>query len=171
MSQTATALAPLLPARSWRRRYLERFAALATPTRESLTGRFRGEFIGPWWLRHGAPVLLAVLGMRGWWGKDFGEDGRGRNLVRRREGLRPAVPLVLREACSSVDGRRGVQVEYPPECPWRWRLFVDELRWRDGQSLLAISRLELPLLRRLMLPFLLHRVAPASGPTSAGPQS
>jgi hypothetical protein len=160
MSLTATAFVPLSSRRHWRRRYEDCFAALAPPSRDSLVGRFQGEFVGPWWLRHGAPVLLAVLGMRGWWGKDFSARGEGLNLVRRREGLRPAVPVVLREAPSRVDGQRGVQVEYPPGCAWYWRLFVDELRWLEGETVLAMSRLELPLLRRLRLPFLLHRVAP-----------
>jgi len=140
--------------------YRARFAALAPPPRESLTGRFQGELVGPVWLRYGGPILLALLGMRGWWGKEFGADGRGVNLVRRREGLRPAVPVVLREGPSRVDGRQGVQVEYPPESPRRWRPFVDELRWWDGETLLAMSHLELPLLRGWTLPFLLHRVRP-----------
>ncbi|HYI01610.1 hypothetical protein [Hyalangium sp.] len=116
--------------------------------------------MGPAWLRYGAPLLLRLLGLRGWWGKEFGADGRGVNLVRRQERLLPSVPVVLREGRSRVDGRQGVQVEYPPECPWRWRLFVDELRWWDGETLLAMSHLELPLLRGWTLPFLLHRVLP-----------
>jgi hypothetical protein len=39
---------------------------------------------------------------------------------------------------------------------------VDELRWLDGKTVLAMSRVELPLLRRLRLPFLLHQVAAES---------
>ncbi|MFP2933534.1 hypothetical protein ACLESO_52010 [Pyxidicoccus sp. 3LG] len=67
------------------------------------------------------------------------------------------MPLLLREGTSRADGRAGLQVEYPREAGWRWRPFVDELRWRDGRTLLALTHLELPLLRRLTLPFLLHR--------------
>jgi hypothetical protein len=141
--------------------YRDRFATLAPAPRESLTGRFQGEMVGPAWLRYGGPLLLSLLGMRGWWGKEFGADGRGVNLVRRREGLKPSVPVVLREGASRVDGRQGMQVEYPPEAPPQWRPFVDELRWEDRDTLLAMSHLELPLLKRWTLPFLLHRVSPA----------
>ena len=134
------------------------FARLPTPTRESLPGRYRGEFVGPAWLRLGSPVLLAVLGMRGWWGKDLAAGAHGGvNLVHRAAGLRPSVPLLLREGGSRADGRAGLQVEYPREAGWQWRPFVDELRWLDGRTLLALTHLELPLLRRLTLPFLLHR--------------
>ncbi|WP_205525806.1 hypothetical protein [Pyxidicoccus trucidator] len=138
----------------WRRL----FARLPTPQRESLPGRYRGEFVGPAWLRLGSPVLLAVLGMRGWWGKDFAAGAHGGvNLVRRRDGLRPSVPLLLRQGVSRADGRVGLQVEYPREAGFQWRPFVDELRWLDGHTLLALTHLELPGLRRLTLPFLLHR--------------
>jgi hypothetical protein len=157
MSLTATVLAPLSSRLHWRRRYEAYFSSLAPPPRGSLTGRFQGEFVGPWWLRRGAPLLLAALGMRGWWGKEFTAQGEGVNLVRRGKQLRPAVPLLLKEEPSRVDGRRGVQVKYPPEAG-HWRLFVDELRWINGKTVLAMSWLELPLLRRLRLPFLLHQV-------------
>jgi hypothetical protein len=148
------------PSRGWLQWYRDRFASLAPPARGSLLGRFQGQLVGPAWFRHGAPLLLAVLGMRGWWGKEFGAEGRGVNLVRRRTGLRPSVPLVLREAPSHVDGRKGVRVEYPPGCAWHWRLIVDELRWWDDETVLAMSHVELPLLRRLTLPFVLHRMVP-----------
>lgn len=147
--------------RSWLQWYRDRFASLAPPARDSLSGRFQGQLVGPAWFRYGAKALLAVLGMRGWWGKEFGAEGRGVNLVRRGKDLRPAVPLVLREGRSHVDGRQGVQVEYPPECSWHWRLFVDELRWWDDETVLAMSHVELPWLRRVTLPFVLRRSAPA----------
>jgi hypothetical protein len=57
----------VLPLKAWR----ALFAGLPTPTREALPGRYRGEFIGPAWLRLGSPPLLALLGMPGWCGKDF----------------------------------------------------------------------------------------------------
>jgi hypothetical protein len=162
---TAVELKALAPAperarlSEWRRL----FARLPTPQRESLPGRYRGEFVGPAWLRLGSPVLLAVLGMRGWWGKDFAAGAHGGvNLVRRRDGLRPSVPLLLRQGVSRADGRVGLQVEYPREAGFQWRPFVDELRWLDGHTLLSLTHLELPGLRRLTLPFLLHR-EPAVG--------
>ena len=140
--------------RDWR----ELFTRLPTPERDSLPGRYRGEFVGPAWLRLGSPVLLAVLGMRGWWGKDFAAGAHGGvNLVRRGDGLHTSVPVLLRGGVSRADGRASLQVEYPREAGVQWRPFVDELRWLDGRTLLALTHLELPGLRRLTLPFLLHR--------------
>lgn len=144
------------------RDYRERFAALPAPSLDSLAGRYEGEFVGPLWLRLGAKPLLALLGMPGWWGKALTADGRGLNLVKRGRGRAslpvPSVPLVLREGPSRVDGHWGVQAEYPPEAAWHWRLFVDELRWTDGRTLLAQTHLKLPLLQRVTFPFLLHRL-------------
>lgn len=162
LSLRLPALPRSLPRRGWRQWYRDRFASLAPPERDSLSGRFQGQWVGPVWFRYGARLLLAVLGMRGWWGKEFDARGRGVNLVRRGKSLRPSVPIVLRKGRSQVDGRRGLQVEYPRECAWHWRLFVDELRWWDDETVLAMSHLKLPLLRRWPLPFVLHRVVPES---------
>ncbi|NTX09942.1 hypothetical protein HUA74_27485 [Myxococcus sp. CA051A] len=134
------------------------FTRLPTPTRDSLPGRYRAELLGPAWFQGFAHRLLGVLGMRGWWGKDIAPGGReGANLVNRVGGVWRAVPLVLREGTSRVDGRTSLQVEYTPEVGWQWRPFVDELRWLEGRTLLAMTHLELPVLRRLTFPFLLHR--------------
>jgi hypothetical protein len=145
------------PARGPLREYRARFRDLPSPSLASLAGRFRGELVGPLWLRLAGRPLLALLGMRGWWGKEFSADGQGHNLVRRGGRLVPSEPVVLREGPSRVDGRWGVRVEYPREASWQWRLFVDELRWTDGRTLLAESHLKLPLLEWVTLPFLLRR--------------
>jgi hypothetical protein len=151
-----------VPHGSWLRWYRDRFASLAPPERESLSGRFQGQLLGPAWFRFGSRLLLSALGMRGWWGKEFDAQGRGSNLVRRGKSLLPSVPIVLRHGRSKVDGRQGVQVEYPRESAWHWRFFVDELRWWDDETVLAMAHLELPLLRGLTLPFVLRRVEPGS---------
>jgi hypothetical protein len=146
------------PRKGGLREYRERFTALPAPSLDSLAGRYRGEFVGPLWLRLCARPLLALLGMPGWWGKELAADGRGVNLVKGEGGPRPSVPLVLCNGPSKVDGRWGVRVEYPREAAWHWRLFVDELRWTDGRTLLAQTHLKLPWVGRVTLPFLLHRV-------------
>ncbi|HZI16483.1 MAG TPA: hypothetical protein VE153_39320 [Myxococcus sp.] len=134
------------------------FTRLPVPERETLPGRYRGALLGPAPLKLAGRALLAVLGMRGWWGKDFAAGAHGGiNLVEREGGPRPSVPLLLREAPSALDGRQGFQVEYPREAGWQWRFFVDELRWLDGRTLLAVSYLKLPLLNRVRVPFLLRR--------------
>lgn len=155
---TDAALPSLHPSRGRLREYRERFAALPAPPRDSLAGRYQGQVVGPLWLRLLARPLLALLGMPGWWGKELGADGRGVNLVRRGRALRPSVPVVLRDAPSRVDGHWGVQAEYPREASWQWRLLVDELRWTSGRTLLVQTHLRLPLLGRVTLPLLLHRV-------------
>ncbi|NVJ27541.1 MULTISPECIES: hypothetical protein [Myxococcus] len=134
------------------------FTRLPTPSREALPGRYRAELLGPSWFQGFAHRLLGVLGMRGWWGKDIAPGGReGANLVNRVGGIWRAVPLVIREGTSRVDGRTSLQVEYTPEVGRQWRPWVDELRWLEGRTLLAMTHLELPVLRHLTFPFLLHR--------------
>jgi hypothetical protein len=149
---------PRVPERSRLRDWRALFTRLPVPERETLPGRYRGELLGPAPVRLAGRALLAVLGMPGWWGKDFAAGAHGGvNLVRRGGVPRPAVPLVLREGLSAVDGKRGLQVEYPREAGWQWRPLVDELRWLDGRTLLLLTHLKPPLLRRLTVPFLLHR--------------
>jgi hypothetical protein len=160
MSTTAVDVTPLphVPERTRLRQWRDLFTRLPVPERETLPGRYRGELLGPAPLRLAGRALLAVLGMPGWWGKDFAAGGHGGiNLVKREGGPRPSVPLLLREGPSVVDGRQGLQVEYPREAGWQWRLFVDELRWLDGRTLLVVTHLKLPLLQRVQVPFLLHR--------------
>lgn len=160
MSTTAAEVVPFprVPQRAGLREWRALFARLPIPERETLPGRYRGELLGPAALRLAGRALLAVLGMPGWWGKDFAAGAHGGvNLVEREGGLRPSVPLLLREGPSVVDGRQGVQVEYPREAGWQWRRFVDELRWLDGRTLLVVTHVKLPLVHRLHVPFLLRR--------------
>jgi hypothetical protein len=149
---------PQVPERARLSEWRALFTRLPVPERETLPGRYRGELLGPVPLQLAGRALLAVLGMRGWWGKDFAAGAHGGiNLVERGGGPQPSVPLLLREAPSALDGRQGFQVEYPREAGWQWRPFVDELRWLDGGTLLAVSYLKLPLLHRVRVPFLLRR--------------
>ncbi|MCP3065517.1 hypothetical protein LXT21_42810 [Myxococcus sp. K38C18041901] len=160
MSLSSPSLPSLVPVTQPRRfrEWRALFVGLPTPARETLPGRYRGELLGPAWFQGLVRQGLGLLGLRGWWGKDFAPGGHGGvNLVRREGGLTRSVPLVLREGRSRVDGRESLQVEYARGAGWQWRPFVDELRWLEGRTLLAMTHLELPLVRHLTIPFLLHR--------------
>jgi hypothetical protein len=62
---------------------------------------------------------------------------------------------------SRLDGRDGVELVYLPEdgrpapLPWRW--VRDELRAVDADTILGMTVVDLPLLRRFAFPFLLRR--------------
>jgi hypothetical protein len=51
------------------------FATLAPPGLDSLPGYYRGEFVGPSWLRAIAPRGLGLIHLGGWWGKELAERG------------------------------------------------------------------------------------------------
>ena len=53
------------------------------PAAEQLIGRWRAEFIGPWWLRGSAGPSIALSGMPGWYGKRFVDAQAAVNLRRR----------------------------------------------------------------------------------------
>jgi cholesterol oxidase len=104
---------------------------------------------------------LGVLGLPGWVGKRFrcSPDGgvAGMNLVRRPGGLAETLPMSLTEGASLADGRPALVVSYAPDAPWPWRWVRDELRAApDGTALVAMTFVDLPVLRRLGgTPFLL----------------
>ena len=122
-----------------------------------LLGRHEGRFVGPAWLRRGAPRAIALAGMPGWRAKSFivrGDVALGRNLL---EGDRKGEPMEGRLEASPFDGRPALVVRYPEKAARQWRLVVDEFRPLDDRTLLGLSMIDLPGLRRLALPFLLER--------------
>lgn len=141
-----------------------RFSELASPRPATLVGVWRGAFIGPAWLRALAPRGLALVGLRGWIGKEVLDDkGAAANLVRRGGALARVPPMRLAEAPSLWDGRPCARLSYPKGSPAHWPWVVDELRALDGRRLLGLSFLDLPLARRSPLPFLLDRAETADG--------
>jgi hypothetical protein len=136
------------------------FATLAIPAISNLSGRFSGQFTGPIWVRLAAGPVLWLGGLPGWWGKEFADRGRSKNLRRRDGEIVPSVPVRLETRPSLIDGRPGVSLLYPPDArpPLPW--VIDELRWLDeGETtLLGMTMLSRLGLQRLPVPFLLHRI-------------
>jgi hypothetical protein len=137
------------------------FARSGVPDLSDLLGRHRAEFVGDRWWRTAAPVVTAVGGMPGWWGKQF-EPGDavtlvGVNLVRRHgEVLVPSYPMRARVGPSRTDGRPALVVTYPAPAPWQWQQVVDELRPLGPGTLVGLTFTRPPVVRA-GLPFLLHR--------------
>lgn len=129
-----------------------RWRSLTAP--ESLGGDTEASFVGPLWLRAAAPLALRLLGLAGWCGKRFGGDGTGVNLHR---GGRTGLPLRAAADRSVLDGRPCVAITYGRDAPLPWRRVRDELRALDGGSLLAMSVVDVPVLRRVGFPFVLRR--------------
>jgi hypothetical protein len=121
-----------------------------------LRGRFRGEFVGPAWLRRLAGPLLVVTGLGGWWGKDFDDQGNAINLALRKGNLERVLPMSLVEQVSFIDGKPGLALHYAAGNPFPWPLIIDELRSITPQLTLGMTLAELGPLRRLALPFVLH---------------
>lgn len=122
-------------------------------------GFFRACFIGPWWLRATAGPSLALSGLAGWQGKRFVDEDTVTNVLQTRQGRIEKLRMQCRAAASPVDGRPGVTLNYGATAapPWRW--VVDELRVLDDDTLLCMTAIDLPLLRRLSFPFLLRRAS------------
>jgi hypothetical protein len=139
------------------------FAALQPPQPGVLRGRFRGEFVGPGWLRRLAGPLLVVTGLGGWWGKDFDEQGNAVNLALREGRLERLFPMSLVEQASTIDGKPGLALHYASDNPLPWPLIVDELRSLTPQLVLGMTLADLGPLRRLALPFVLHPVEAGRG--------
>jgi hypothetical protein len=145
------------------------FAGATGVSLEQLVGVHRAQFVGPaWWVRSG-PLLTALGGMQGWWGKHFwpasepaGEQAGsldGQNLLDRGGRLVPSYPMHARVQPSRFDGGPALVVGYPPPAPRLWQQVTDELRPLDGHPgvLVGLTVTSVPVLTAGM-PFLLHRV-------------
>jgi len=133
------------------------FGSLTSPPVESVRGVYQSEFTGPGWLRRIAPPGLAVLGLGGWWGKEFTGEGGGVNLVERRGELQKRFPVRVLESSSLVDGKTCLSIHYTKGCPFPWPHVIDELRVLDENCLLGLTMVNVGVLRKMALPFLLHK--------------
>lgn len=131
------------------------FGRLEAP--ESLTGRWRAEFIGPRWLQAIAPAGLALSPLRGWHGKRFDAEGQGTNLVHRHGAEGTVAIMQVERRASRIDGRPVLATRYAPGSPWLIRALADEFRQLDEQRLLGMMTVDRAGLRGLALPFLLLR--------------
>ena len=138
------------------------WSGLEAPDPDELVGDLAASFLPP--LRRVAPLGLGLVGLPRWWGKRFAADGRGGldgvNLVRPRGGgpLVGVLPMTARPGTSLADGRLALVVSYASDAPRPWRWVRDELRTRPDGTVVGLTFVDLPLLRRLGgTPFLLRR--------------
>jgi len=72
--------------------------------------------------------------------------------------------MELHRAPSYRDRRPCAELRYHVGFPWRF--VVDEIREVDGETLLGMTRLDLPVARRFTFPFILQRISESSRPRS-----
>ncbi len=137
--------------------YWQLFRTLPAPE-QGLAGRFEAIFIGPLWLRILAPRLLPLGGLRGWVGKVFSRNGEANNLLRRQHTLVEKVPMVRRFDPSCLDRQNSLVLTYDMRAPLGLRCLRDELRRLNDHCLLGLTFVDLPLLRRFPMPFLLKEM-------------
>lgn len=138
--------------------FQELFHTLAIPNISALSGTYRGDFVGPGWVRALAGPALIVGGLPGWWGKWFDGAGQGTNLLQRGGSMQRAVPICLEIRPSLVDSRSGVTVVYPGSSPWPLPLIVDELRLLGDEALLGMTMVSRFSLQQFSFPFLLQAI-------------
>jgi hypothetical protein len=139
------------------RAYQDHFRSLNIPSDDELEGRYKATFIGPAFLRYIAPKLLPLGGLKGWYGKAFSQETRAINLLDQKGRLIERVPMERAITQSKFDLRNALVLTYGPEAPLPLRALRDEFRWLDQKTLLGITIVDLPILRRITLPFLLRR--------------
>jgi len=133
------------------------FRSLPAPASD-LQGQFYASFIGPLWLRTLAPTLLPLGGLSGWVGKTFTPDGSANNLLRHQDRLVERVPMIRSLAPSRLDQSPCLALTYDHRAPLGLRRLRDELRTLDDNTLLGLTFVELPWVRRFPMPFLLERM-------------
>lgn len=134
----------------------ELFTHLDPPEVSSLTGIFRGLFVGPGWLRQVSGPVLAIGGLGGWWGKEFDPQGNAINLVHGKGRYERRFPMVLVRQASHLDHKPGVALRYRSDNPFPWALIVDELRLIDPITVLGMTLADIGPFRRMAFPFILQ---------------
>ena len=114
------------------------FQKAALPSTFQRSGFWRARFIGPWWLR----ILT---------------EDTATNVLARGDSTIDALSMQARECPSALDGKPVVALTYGASGPIPWRWVTDELRALDDHTLLGMTRIDLPLLRLMVFPFLLER--------------
>lgn len=132
------------------------FANLDPPEISSLTGLFRGIFVGPGWLRPLWGPLLAVTGLGGWWGKEIDSPTGAVNIVFRKGRFERRFPMVFVQQASHLDRRPGLALRYRPDNPFPWPLIIDELRRIDEKIVLGMTLADVASFRRMAFPFVLQ---------------
>lgn len=148
-----------------------RFRRLPAPGLAEVAGIYAGSFPRPAAYGRACRSAMAMTGLPAWRGKRFAEPAPGAaeayvvNLVR---GGREVKPLLARIASSVEDGEPALVCTYRARetPPYRW--IRDEFRRWDERTLLALSFLDVPVLRGPGLPFVLRRIDGArAGPRPA----
>ncbi len=134
------------------------FGAMEPPDLETLVGTYRGEYVGPAWLRRLSGPSLGLTALRGWWGKDFPSPGCCENLVLRGGTIERVLPVDVVRAASLLDGKMSITLPYSSDSPRPYRWVVDELRLTATGSLLGMVVPTRRWLPRFALPFMLHPV-------------
>ena len=129
------------------------WSSLPEPELDARAGVFDGELVGPPPVPLVLSAGLALCGMPGWHGKRFETPSRGVNRLLGGSGFEMHAAI----GPSYADGRAAIVATYGAgeRVPFRW--VRDEFRAWDEGTLLGLSFLDVPGLRRLGTPFLLHR--------------
>jgi len=134
----------------------EYFSSLDIPSMDSLSGLYRGAFVGPAWLRWLGGPLLVITRMGKWLGKDIDAEGRALNLVQTGGGIVQKFPMRLVEQESLIDGKPGLALRYEASNPFPWPWIIDELRSIQPDLVLGMTVTQIGSLARLPLPFVLQ---------------
>ena len=134
----------------------ELFRGLPAPELSEWEGEFRGEVVGPIWIRLNEGGANVTTGVRGWIGKEFYASKTGSNLVKRGGKIQRVAPLKIGTVKSYVDGKNSPAIIYP-DASFPVNKVRDEIRVLDENCLLCLIKYDVPILRHFLFPFLLHR--------------
>ncbi|PTQ89392.1 hypothetical protein [Agitococcus lubricus] len=133
------------------------FKTASLPTLTQRDGFWRARFVGPLWLRLGGMPSCYISGLWGWLGKKFLTPHRATNVLKRAEKTIDALSMQAQARASSIDGNPVIALTYGSDAPIPWRWVTDELRALDDSTLLGMTRVDLPLIRHFIFPFILER--------------
>ena len=117
-------------------------------------GAYEAEILGPQWLKTIAAMSLPFSGLPGWCGKRIHVSG-AINRCNINGQIEERVSMLKSAQSSWIDGRPCMVLSYDNKAPLLLRPMRDEFRRVNETTLLGLSIYNLPLLKRVPLPFLL----------------
>lgn len=141
---------------------IKQWKNLPAPVLEDFVGDLRAEFVAP--LKHVAPAGLSLVGLPRWHGKRFEPLGleilEGVNLVRVKsqpDAFEERLNMRAEIGASLVDRQPALIVTYERYGPRPWRWVRDEFRVLEDGKYVGMSFVDLPVLRKVGLPFLITK--------------
>lgn len=124
---------------------------------QQLSGVYLAELAGPAILRPFQQLFLKLTGLPNWRGKHFVTTHHAVNLITHHGKETDGPNMLLSILPSHLDKKEGLVASYDENAPALWRRYTDEFRWVNENTILGMSKFNIPGFRNFPVMFILHK--------------